>query len=83
MLNLDTHIVVHALAGNLTPAERRLLESNTRGNFSDCSSGTGETISTRAHRADELIAATSIVHGAALVTRDKKIRRSKVVPLAR
>lgn len=32
---------------------------------------------------DELIAATSIVHSAPLVTRDGKIRASKVVPLAR
>lgn len=33
--------------------------------------------------ADELIAATSIVHRIPLVTRDKKIRRSKLVPFAR
>jgi len=33
--------------------------------------------------ADELIAATSIVHRAPLVTRDKKIRASKLVPMAR
>ena len=33
--------------------------------------------------ADELIAATSVVHGAKLVTRDRKIRASKLVPLAR
>ena len=32
--------------------------------------------------ADELIAATSVVHRVPLVTRDKKIRRSKLVPLA-
>ena len=32
--------------------------------------------------ADELIAATSIVHRIPLVTRDKKIRRSKLVPFA-
>lgn len=32
--------------------------------------------------ADELIAATSIVHRIPLVTRDKKIRRSKLVTLA-
>jgi PIN domain nuclease of toxin-antitoxin system len=32
--------------------------------------------------ADELIAATSIVHRIPLVTRDRKIRRSKLVPLA-
>lgn len=31
---------------------------------------------------DELIAATSLIHGAPLVTRDAAIRRSKLVPLA-
>ncbi|MBM4184359.1 MAG: type II toxin-antitoxin system VapC family toxin [Gemmatimonadetes bacterium] len=29
MLNLDTHVVLHALAGALTPAEQRLLESDS------------------------------------------------------
>jgi PIN domain nuclease of toxin-antitoxin system len=33
--------------------------------------------------ADELIAATSIVHRVRLVTGDKKIRASKLVPIAR
>ena len=33
--------------------------------------------------ADEIIAATSVVERVPLVTRDRKIRRSKVVPLAR
>ena len=32
--------------------------------------------------ADELIAATSLVHNVPLLTRDRKLRRSKVVPLA-
>lgn len=32
--------------------------------------------------ADELIAATSVVHKVPLVTRDKRIRSSKIVPLA-
>jgi PIN domain nuclease of toxin-antitoxin system len=32
--------------------------------------------------ADELIAATSIVHRVPLVTRDRKIRKSKLVPIA-
>jgi PIN domain nuclease of toxin-antitoxin system len=32
--------------------------------------------------ADEIIAATSVVHGVPLLTRDKKIRRSRIVPLA-
>jgi PIN domain nuclease of toxin-antitoxin system len=33
--------------------------------------------------ADELIAATSIVRRVPLVTRDRKIRKSKLVPIAR
>lgn len=33
--------------------------------------------------ADELIAATSIVHRASLVTRDRKLRKSRLVPVAR
>jgi PIN domain nuclease of toxin-antitoxin system len=32
--------------------------------------------------ADEIIASTSIVHRVPLVTRDGKIRKSKIVPLA-
>ncbi len=32
--------------------------------------------------ADELIAATSVVHDVPLLTRDRRIRRSKLVPLA-
>jgi PIN domain nuclease of toxin-antitoxin system len=33
--------------------------------------------------ADEIIAATSIVHRAPLVTRDRRLRRSRRIPLAR
>lgn len=36
----------------------------------------------RSDPADELIAATSIVHHVPLVTRDKRIRTSKLVPFA-
>jgi PIN domain nuclease of toxin-antitoxin system len=36
----------------------------------------------RGDPADELIAATSVVHGVPLLTRDRRIRRSKLVPLA-
>lgn len=36
----------------------------------------------RSDPADELIAATSIVYGVPLVTRDRVIRQSKLVPLA-
>ena len=37
----------------------------------------------RSDPADEIIAATSIVHRVPLVTRDGKIRKSKLVPLAK
>lgn len=33
--------------------------------------------------ADELIAATSVVHNVALVTRDRNLRRSRMLPIAR
>lgn len=36
----------------------------------------------RSDPADEIIAATSVVHSIPLLTRDKKIRRSRIVPLA-
>ena len=36
----------------------------------------------KADPADELIAATSVVEGVPLLTRDKRIRRSRMVPLA-
>ena len=118
MLNLDTHILIHALEGNLTSAERRLLASEPWGvsaivlweiaklnqlgridlEFSDfsrifakvhvwpldlavCRAST--ELDFASDSADELIAATSIVHRVRLVTRDKKIRASKLVPFAR
>ena len=37
----------------------------------------------RSDPADELIAATSVVHRVPLMTRDRKLRGSKIVPLAR
>jgi len=37
----------------------------------------------RSDPADELIAATSVVHSVPLLTRDRRIRRSRMVPLAR
>lgn len=60
MLNLDTHILLHAVAGSLTTRELALL---------------------RCHPADELIAATSVVHNVPLVTRDPRLRASRIVPL--
>jgi len=120
MLNLDTHVLLYALDGELTPAERRLLADEPWGVSAiviweiaklrqlgridvDLEDREFSRIFSRVHvwpldiavcrtsteldfssdPADELIAATSIVHKARLVTRDKKIRASKLVPIAR
>ena len=120
MLNLDTHILLHALEGKLTPSEGRLLESEPWGVSAivlweiaklsqlgkievDVGDAEFSRIFAKVHiwpldlavcrksteldfdsdPADELIAATSIVHRVRLVTRDKKIRASKLVPIAR
>jgi PIN domain nuclease of toxin-antitoxin system len=119
MLNLDTHVLLHALAGSLTARERALLAGTTWSisaivlweiaklvqmgrvelDLDDpelsrllaaiqCWPIDLETarMSTRldfaSDPADEIIAATSVVRGLPLVTRDKKIRKSRVVPLA-
>ena len=119
MLNLDTHILVHALQDNLTAAERRLL---TRESWSISAIVLWElaklsqlkritidldspdftrilarirvwpldlavcrqtvTLDFRGDPADEIIAATSVVHRVPLLTRDRQIRRSKLIPLA-
>jgi PIN domain nuclease of toxin-antitoxin system len=120
MLNLDTHVLLFALGGSLTPRERRLLEGDTWSisaivlweisklvemgrveldlddpdlaralarihtwplTFEICRQI--RSLDVRSDPADELIAATSIVHRVPLVTRDRKLRRSRVVPLAR
>src|SRR5579863_6747347 len=120
MLNLDTHILLFALDGSLTPAERRLLAGSPWGISAivlwevaklaqlgrvaiDVESAEFSRIFARVHvwpldlaicrqsteldfasdPADELIAATSIVHRVPLMTRDRRIRRSKLVPIAR
>jgi PIN domain nuclease of toxin-antitoxin system len=119
MLKLDTHILVHALSGDLRPRERELLAADSWGiaaivlwelaklaqlgritiDFCDpeVASALQEVhvwpleleiavASTRldfaGDPADELIAATSVVHKAPLLTRDRRIRRSKIVPIA-
>lgn len=119
MLNLDTHILVFALAGTLTPKERAILDSDQWGisaivlweltKLSELgrieldidSSEVEELLSSLdiwpidlavcratlqldfdSDPADEIIAATSIVRKAPLVTRDRKMRASKIVPLA-
>lgn len=119
MLNLDTHIVIALLAGDLKDAERDVI---VRSDWAICGIVLWETAklvqlrrveldledpryrdflqavtiipispeiarqSTRldfqADPADELIAATSIVEGLPLVTRDSRIRASKLIRLA-
>lgn len=120
MLNLDTHILLHALQDTLKPAERRLLESDVWSISSivrweicklrqlgrielELDAPDVSRILNRLHTwpltweicrescrldvrgdpADELIAATSVVHNVPLVTRDRTLRRSKQVPLAK
>ncbi len=119
MLNLDTHILLFALADDLSPRERKVLSSDTWSisaiviwevaklaqikritldlddpelarTFSAIHSWPitleiGRAIRSldfRGDPADEIIAATSIVHRVPLVTRDRKIRRSRRVPFA-
>jgi PIN domain nuclease of toxin-antitoxin system len=120
MLNLDTHVLIHALAGNLRPRERALLAGDSWGIASivlwelaklaqlgrvtidlddpdvdaaissvhvwplDLAVARASTrLDFRGDPADELVAATSVVHDAPLLTRDRAIRRSRIVPLAK
>jgi len=119
MLNLDTHILLHGLAGSLSAREATLLRREPwsisaivlweiaklaeLGRIEvDLDAPALTRALSRLHvwpldlpvcrairmldvggdPADELIAATSVVHRVPLVTRDRKLRRSKVVPLA-
>lgn len=119
MLNLDTHVLLHALGGRLTARERVLLSRDSwsisaivlweicklqqlgRIQLDLDDRDVRRTIA-RIHTwplswevcrescrldiagdpADELIGATSVVHGVPLVTRDRRLRRSKRIPLA-
>jgi len=123
MLNLDTHILLHALTDSLTRRESALLSRDTwsiswsisaivlweiaklarLGRVAvDLDDPEPVRVLMRLHTwplsldvcrairdldvrgdpADEIIAATSVVHRVPLVTRDQRIRRSKRVPLA-
>ena len=119
MINLDTHILLHALIDNLRPREKQLFKNNQcvissivlweasklyqYGKITiDPSSIRFRNaisvlqivpidieIATHACRldfqsdpADEIIAATSICHNIPLLTRDKRIKASRIVPLA-
>jgi PIN domain nuclease of toxin-antitoxin system len=119
MLNLDTHVFVHALAGELTRPEEALLRDDSWsisaivlweiGKLAELGrieldlddAELGRTLAriqvwpltldvcrairrldVRSDPADEIIAATSLVHQVPLVTRDARLRRSRLVPLA-
>jgi len=119
MLNLDTHMLVYALADTLTAAERKLLRKNDWGvsaivlwelaklaqlkrlevdlesiEFSrlfgqitviplDLAIARKSTeLDFKSDPADEIIAATSIIYKMPLLTRDRTIRRSKLVSFA-
>jgi PIN domain nuclease of toxin-antitoxin system len=119
MLNLDTHILLHAVAGNLTAHEQQQLAAEPWSisaivmweiaklaqlgritmdladpavvrvlaavhvwpitiDIARVSTG----LDVQADPADELIAATSIVQRIPLVTRDRQLRSSRMIPLA-
>ncbi len=120
MLNLDTHILIHALKGEVSARERALLAAGSWGVAAialweiakliqlgritldlddpevsrtlagihvwplDLAVARASTrLDFRGDPADEMIAATSLVHAVPLLTRDRRIRRSKIVPLAK
>ena len=119
MLNVDTHVLLHAVAGALKPREMRLLSAKPwsisaivlweiaklaqLGRIAvDLDDPEVVRVLGRLHvwpltreiarastlldfhgdPADELIAATSVVHGIPLITRDRALRSSRIVPLA-
>jgi len=119
MLNLDTHVLIYALRGDLDQRERALLSANAWGVAAivlwelaklvqlgrldmdlddpeidavlaglhvwplDLAVAKASTaLDFRGDPADELIAATSVVHGVPLLTRDRRILGSRLVPLA-
>jgi PIN domain nuclease of toxin-antitoxin system len=119
VLNLDTHVLLFALAGELKAAERRLLEHDQWSisaivlweiaklaqlgrieiDLEDPAvaraiSGVhvwpitiavalaSTRLDVEGDPADELIAATSVVNRVPLLTRDRALRRSKIVPIA-
>ena len=70
-IDLEDPDVVRALAGlHVWPITREVALASTR-------------LDVRGDPADELIAATSVIHNVPLLTRDRALLRSKVVPLAR
>ena len=70
-IDLEDPDVVRALAKvHVWPMTREIAHASTRLDF-------------KGDPADEVIAATSIVHKVPLLTRDKAILKSKIVPLAK
>ena len=70
-VDLDDPDVIQALlAVRVWPITADIAKQSTR-------------LDVRVDPADELIAATSIVHNVPLVTRDRGLRRSRIIPLAR
>jgi len=119
MLNLDTHILLYALADELTPKEKNLLANESwsisgivlwevfklrqlgritlEGPEVDLMLALSnihiwpidlqvfkamEKLDFKNDPADEIIAATSLAFDVPLLTRDQRIRKSKVLPLA-
>jgi PIN domain nuclease of toxin-antitoxin system len=119
VLNLDTHILVHALTGDLEPHEARLLRTRRWGiscivlwelamlarlrrialamDDPDVMRVLGSVhlwpltlevvraiseLDFEGDPADEIIAATSLVHRVPLLTRDRRLLASKRIPLA-
>ena len=119
MINLDTHLLVFALTGEVTARERRVLAGNSWSisaivfwelaklvqigriavDLDDADvvrtlsglhvwpldlaiSRQATRLDFKSDPADELIAATSLVHQVPLLTRDRRIRASRIVPLA-
>ena len=119
MLNLDTHVLIHAMTGHVTAREGRILRTARWGisaivlwelarlvqlgrielDLDDPELDrflanvhvwplTLEVVRAlrrldfRSDPADEIIAATSLVHQAPLLTRDRRLLKSKIVLLA-
>jgi len=119
VLNLDTHVLLQAVAGRLSASETRLLRGDQWSisaivlweiaklaqlgrievDLDDVDvvrtlarvhlwpitrevARTSTRLDVHADPADELIAATSVVHHVPLVTRDRRLLRSRHVPLA-
>ncbi len=120
MLNLDTHLLIHALSDNLTSKEKKILSRESWSIASiviwevsklsqlnrievDLDDPEFSLILSNIHiwpitldicrairkldftgdPADEIIAATSLVHNVPLITRDSQMRKLKIVPLAK